>query len=630
MATERRPPREIDGKGKTVRELLAGRKYSIDYYQREYKWLTKQVAELIDDLSTKFLEGHESGHERSAVAEYGHYFLGSIIISDKDGEKFIIDGQQRLTTITLLLIYLQHQLQDAEQRGQLAELIFSQKFGKRSFNLDIPERTSCMDALYSGKEFVSNDPSESVANILARYSDINESFPEELRGEALPYFVDWLIESVHLVEITAYSDGDAYTIFETMNDRGLSLTPADMLKGYLLASITEADDRVRAGKVWKERISALMDLGKDEDADGIKSWLRSQYADTIRERKRGAAPEDFDLIGTEFHRWVRDHEDRLGLEKNSDFVRFIDTDFAFYSHWYGQLRKAAGTLTLGLECIYFNAEHNFTLQYPVLLSPLQVQDSEETILQKIRIAATFLDILIHRRIWNWHAIDYSTMQYAMFIIMRDIRGKTTDELVDHLRSRLDADSETFASNESFRLHGMNGRQIHRLLARMTDFIETRSGMPSHYVEYAKRGGKEGLEIEHIWADHAERHEAEFTHPSEFAEYRNRVGGLLLLPKSFNASYGDLPYEEKLVHYDSQNLLARSLNPNAYDHNPGFLRFIESSGLPFRSHFEFRKADLDARQELYRQLADHIWNPNRLGQKAKATVVVTQGDSNGGS
>jgi uncharacterized protein with ParB-like and HNH nuclease domain len=44
---------------------------------------------------------------------------------------------------------------------------------------------------------------------------------------------------------------DAYTIFETMNDRGLSLTPADMLKGYLLASIADADKRTRASTVWK-------------------------------------------------------------------------------------------------------------------------------------------------------------------------------------------------------------------------------------------------------------------------------------------------------------------------------------------------------------------------------------------
>jgi hypothetical protein len=84
--TERRQPREIDGKGKTVRELLAGRKYSIDYYQREYKWQTKQVTELIDDLSAKFLESYEPGHDRSAVAATGTTSSGrssSVIRTDR-------------------------------------------------------------------------------------------------------------------------------------------------------------------------------------------------------------------------------------------------------------------------------------------------------------------------------------------------------------------------------------------------------------------------------------------------------------------------------------------------------------------------------------------------------------------
>src|SRR6266498_3029361 len=128
-------PRDIDGDGRTVRQLLAGQKYSIDYYQREYKWQQKQVIELLDDLAAKFLESHEHGNERSEVADYGHYFVGSIIVSNKDGQKFIIDGQQRLTTLTLLLIFLQRELQDVEQKGQIAELIFSQKYGKRSFNM---------------------------------------------------------------------------------------------------------------------------------------------------------------------------------------------------------------------------------------------------------------------------------------------------------------------------------------------------------------------------------------------------------------------------------------------------------------------------------------------------------------
>ena len=398
MTTPSRPPREIDGKGRTIRELLSGRKYSIDYYQREYKWQQKQVAELIDDLASKFLESHEEGNERDAVAEYGHYFLGSIIVSDKDGQKFIIDGQQRLTTLTMLLIFLQHRLADSEQKGQFADLIFSQEFGQRSFNLDVPEHTPCMEALYAGEEFSDADVSESVGNILVRYADLVEQFPEDVAGAALPYFVDWLIENVHLIEITAYSDGDAYTIFETMNDRGLSLTPADMLKGYLLSNITVTERRTHASGVWKKRVQALAEIGKDEDADGIKSWLRSQYAKTIRERKRGAAAGDFDLIGTEFHRWVRDHKAALGLTASPEFARIIERDFAFYSRWYERLRCAGEILTSGLECVLFNARHNFTLQYPVLLAPLTVDDGEANALRKLRVVATWLDILIHRRV----------------------------------------------------------------------------------------------------------------------------------------------------------------------------------------------------------------------------------------
>jgi hypothetical protein len=70
--------RQIDGQAKTVRQLLSGAKYAIDYYQREYKWETKQVAELITDLTNEFLDSYEDGQERSAVENYGHYFLGSI------------------------------------------------------------------------------------------------------------------------------------------------------------------------------------------------------------------------------------------------------------------------------------------------------------------------------------------------------------------------------------------------------------------------------------------------------------------------------------------------------------------------------------------------------------------------
>ena len=58
--------RDIDGKGRTIWELFDNRRYAIDTYQREYKWQTKQLVELIDDLCGKFLEHYEAGQERDA------------------------------------------------------------------------------------------------------------------------------------------------------------------------------------------------------------------------------------------------------------------------------------------------------------------------------------------------------------------------------------------------------------------------------------------------------------------------------------------------------------------------------------------------------------------------------------
>ena len=611
--------REIRGDAKNIRALLGGSKFAIDYYQREYRWEKKQVAELIDDLSNKFLESHEPGNERTSVGEYGHYFLGSIIISDKDGRKFIIDGQQRLTSLTLLLIHIYRLLEDDDLKKELANLIYSYKTGKRSFNLDVEERTPCMDALFTGQPFEENGHSESVVNILHRFQDIEECFPDDLEGEALPFFADWLIENVHLVEITAYSDADAYTIFETMNDRGLSLTPTDMLKGYLLANITESELRNRVSVVWRDRVAALQNIGKEEESDAIKGWLRSQHAETIRERKRDAVPRDFDLIGTEFHRWVRDHEVSLGLSSDAGFSHFISEDFAFYSRWYERIRSASESPSAGLEAIHYNAQNNFTLQYPVLLASLIRSDGEDEVLRKLRIVSKFLDIIIARRIWNGKSTSYSALQYNMFqLVILKIRGKSALELARILHDRLsDEDDVWFSDNDRFSLHGQNGRQIHRLLARMTDYVETQSGRPSRYLEYSKRHGKHGYEVEHIWANHPERHEDEFNHQADFAEYRNRIGGLLLLPKSFNASYGDKTFEEKREHYYAQNQLAKSLHDRAYEHDPGFLRFIRDTGLGFQAHGEFKKADLDSRQRLYGQLAEQIWNHDDLLKEFEA-------------
>ena len=601
--------KKIQGHAKTVRELLKGAKYSIDYYQREYKWGQKQATELINDLTGKFLEEYQSTHERKQVANYPHYFLGAIIISTKDAGDFIVDGQQRLTSLSLLLVLLRNLQANLEKPVNVDELIFSEKYGEKSFNIDVDERNPAMEALYEGKPFDPTGRSASVQNLIARYTDMEAAWPEEISGEALPFFADWLLENVHLVEITAFSDDDAYTIFETMNDRGLSLSPTDMLKGYLLANIHE-NRRIGANNLWRSRIAELNAVGKEVEPDFFKNWLRSQFANKIRERKRGAKPEEFDRIGTEFHRWLREASSDIGLVKSDDFFRFISRDFEFYARQYLRLINASNAKAPQLEHVYYNGQLGFSLQYMLLMAPLSPDDDESTVLEKCRLVAHFIDILLAWRVWNFRRIAYSTMQYTMFRVMRDIRGMDCRSLSEKLHAFLLEETETFESNDRLRVHQQNRWLLHRMLARLTEYVETSSGQSSRYAEYVADGPSR-YEVEHIWANHPERHADEFPHPSDFTEYRDRIGGLLLLPKKFNASYGDLPYDRKLPHYRSQNLLAHSLHPGCYTHNPGFCAFVAESGLPFRAMETFGASELEERSELYKLLAQRVWNPADL-------------------
>ncbi len=605
--------RTIDGVAKTIAEVLEKKKYSIDYYQREYKWESKQLAELVADLTAKFLELYEPGHARRDVAKYPGYYLGSIIVSQKGSQPFVVDGQQRLTSLTLLLTYLRRLQQNRDDQVGIDELIYSEKFGEKSFNLDVEDRLDCMDALFEHGEYEPPaDAPESVRTLVSRYAELDDLFPEEVRGDALPFFIDWLKDRVQLVQITAYSDDDAYAIFETMNDRGLKLTPADMLKGYLLANMEEGRQRTRANDLWRKRLRRLDERAEDAGSDFLKTWLRSQYSTKIRERRRGAKAEDWDRIGTEFHRWLRGAHEAVGLTTSEAFYGFVTQDFEFYGEQYARILDAASgpvDPASRLRFVRYNADLGFTLQNQLLLAPLAVGDVSETIDRKLELVGRFTDILVARRIWNNKSIAYSTMSYAMFLVMKDIRGLGVADLAVALRETLRKLDETFEVDGPS-VHQQNRRHLHHLLARMTDHITVASGQASNYLELSG-GAKVKYEVEHVWADHFDRHTGEFAHEADFARHRNRIGDLLLLPKQFNASYNDDTYTQKLPHYFGQNLLAASLNELSYTRNPGFRGFVQASGLPFRAYDEFTAEAIVERGALYRNLARLVWNPDDL-------------------
>jgi len=610
---------QITGTAQPVIQLLSNRRYGLDFYQREYRWEDAQIGELIDDLAGRFLDEFDRSHERSSVSSYRPYFLGPIVTANRDGIRYLVDGQQRITTLSLLLIYIRGLLDEGfrEDAEALNSLIFSTAFGKKTFNIDVPERQRCMDAIFEGREFDPSDEAESVRNLWYRYQMIDVRFPSDLQGDALPYFADWLLHRVVLVDIGTPDQDMALEIFETMNDRGLRLSNIDMLKSYLLARVGDEEAIRGLNDSWRRRVTDLADAEKNADAEFVKAWLRGHYAETQRERKANAAPGDFDIIGTAFHKWVRDNAATIGLDTDVDFHRFVEVEFLELSRRYLHLLTASDELQPGFEAVFWNARSGFTLQLPVILAAITPDDDDATFEEKAALVAGALDIYVVRRMVNNRNFGYSTVVYTMFNLIKELRNRPVGAIRNALTGWLEDEHEQLDGIRTYSLTQRNRKHIHYILARMTAWLDTELGTSGTFAEYLDRSRRHPFEVEHIWADKFDRHTDEFSNSFEFQEQRNKLGDLVLLPKDFNASYGDMPYEEKVHHYYAQNPLAQSLHPRAYENNPSFSRLRESHGLAFQAYSEsFTKPDIEARQELYLDLAKVIWNPARLELTAR--------------
>lgn len=614
---------------RSVQQLLQSQSFSIDEYQREFKWDKSNIDELLSDLQDKFLSCYKPGHDTRKVSEYEGYFLGSIIISKRNGKNYLIDGQQRITSLTLLLIclYRAAQSKNLQVCQTIAPLIFSDNLGEPKFNLDIPERLPIIEALFKGNPFNSDGKDESIQNMYARYIDIEQNDLIAELDDALPHFAYWLMNKVGLIEIATDNDNYAYAIFETMNDRGKPLSPMDMLKAYLLAPVEDADKRRKANEVWKKEVLDLISWGgiheSERDDNCVKAWFRAQHAESIRDRKAGSSDRDWELIGTVFHRWARDNRERLKLGGETENLSLISTDFPFFARAYKLILDASNTYTRGLEAVYYNAHNDFTWQNTVLLAPLVTTDDTETVRRKIAVTATYLDIWLMRRVVNYIRVGYSSTSYTMFLLCREIRRKSLPELVEILSSKLENDDTTFKGSPSrdrygirdLRLNQFSRRYIFHLLARITAFVEASSGRGDSFDKLVDRDAKNPFDIEHIWPDNFLKYSSQFDSAEAFQILRNHVASLLLLPADVNRSLQAKAYPEKVHHYAKQNFFAASLSPDIYQHQPQFEKFRNLYSLQFCEYQDFGKAEHYQRMQLVEALVERIWSPERLKEVA---------------
>lgn len=484
----------IDAKSKKLMELLFRKKYQVKYFQREYKWQKNNIEDLLVDLERSFMSNFNTYHTRDNVPDYDCYYMGPVVLYREKTSFVIVDGQQRLTSFTLLLIYLQHLqkkiLKKTPNKIQnLTEYIISQPFEHKTFNMEIPERESVLKCLFEGKDIDEKHlTNESSQNIYDRFLDIIDLFPITLKHEmVLPLFINWMVEKLIFIEILAQTSDSAYTIFESMNDRGLKLTQAELLKSYLLSNVKDDIKIKELDIAWKRKIAALKTFSSDEEELFFKAWLRAKYAESIRTHEKGATNQDFERIGTRFSNWVQDSSKRLlGLDtyKPETFYYFVHSDFHFFSDLYYKLSDLEMTDEMPEHLLKLVSYKGIStsLSYPFIISPITKLDDETTINEKINLTVSYLDCFaIYRLLLNL-PITQSSIDYSINKSIKEIRDNSTKELLSRFKNEIDSLKKEFLNDIDYINYDISSAKY--ILARL--FKNKNKEIPFDNIYFQRR------------------------------------------------------------------------------------------------------------------------------------------------
>lgn len=261
--------------------------FRIPPYQRPYSWTQEQAADLLDDLIWA------AGDEKPA--EQPPYFLGSIVVIKDPNypEADVVDGQQRLTTLTMLMSVLREFASTADGKANI-DIFLRQKGNALLGTKDVPRLTVRQrDAEFFRKCIQQGDEGGilEAADTDARQRMIaNRDYFRRTLGEMSAVERDRLlpfaVQRCYLVVVEASDQSSAYRIFSVMNDRGLDLTATDILKSDIIGAIDTEDEQEAYNAKWE----ALEDgLGREAFGD-LFAHLRMIHR---KQKMRGSLEREF-------------------------------------------------------------------------------------------------------------------------------------------------------------------------------------------------------------------------------------------------------------------------------------------------------------------------------------------------
>ena len=533
----------------TVNEVLEGTKQiRVPDYQREYSWGKDQWSELWDDI-------------RALIRERNNHFLGSIVVIEKneDGLKKLdlVDGQQRLTTISVLLCVIRDMLEQDE--SEIAGLV------NNFLEIQNPTTGNKHQKLKLNK--FHNEDFKSIldgnADLVSdsRVSDAYTYYESKLEGfstDKIQKIYTKLVGSVHLVQIECGSEVSAFRLFESLNDKGLDLGAVDLVKNRLFmeANENESIDEERVKTLWEE----IMSIVRPEVRQNYRffsHYFMSITQPSVRDNVSKSKLYDYvdDLLNEELEEQGITVEEMLEdmLNKATIYADIINCEVSenFRS---SSLRD----LNSKLKSVQIKNDRIRTL----LLKIIVEYDDADEVIEALHI----LEVLNTR---DKIAGRDSNTSRDRFWSRTCSRMDDTQNPNNYLRRM----AKRRAPNDTIMKERIANREFKNndFTKYILDRIEEEHYMKSGGREKAV-GDRSSVDIEHIAPQRAFSADkySEWKRylnctEEEFEEYKKRIGNLTLLQDSLNQTASDSPFEQKCnIYRNHTDFLMTQEIPEVYD------------------------------------------------------------------
>lgn len=524
--------------------------YEVPVYQREYAWSHEQIEALLDDLFGW------------ADSDDPYYLLGQAIVAPSNGarEWALVDGQQRVTSIYLLLTAI---LRSLESVGALTSSDYSVKDAAMQLHtilvMSDPVTTSPTSRVLTAKggdEFISllregkalpGAENLTQENIKANYDEIRErvvaAFPDE---KSLVRFLNKLLNGVWLIRLEMKAEDQALEIFEKINNRGLALNSADLLKNLLFQEVS-SDDYGWLSKQWEDSAQLVFSIRARRAASMeflMKALLAAETGESVPTKKV-------------FKGWkVILSNDK---EKVVEFGSKLPTKSTHLKNLAAQKYPNGGDCFELAGTSYFGSVQHFT----VLLAGSHLQKESFRGLATFVEDRTILSLLARERSQDYERILPKWAQKVAKLPtdadINQIYEACSDALEDcHALLRA---AETYFSSLNYEVETQKKR-IRYILARVSKITEEMADNNVEHVSLASylktsKGSSRGYDIEHVLPQ-------SIVFSSSWDEDRdsdfiNQVGNLVLLHPSDNRGAGaQMPADKAKEYAVSSLLITKSL------------------------------------------------------------------------